>query len=250
MAQRDLIKFLRDRPRVIVSLVFPFIFIAVLGSTLQANLGRTTAYNLVGFTFTGVLAMTLFQSAATGIISLIEDRENDFSKEMFVAPIRRTTIIAGKVLGETLVALIQGAGIVAFSLVIGVRLGPAAIALLIPVGLACCLLGGAFGVATLGALPNQRTAQQIFPFFILPQYFLAGIFAPINVLPIYLDIVSHLSPLRYAVDLTRVAFYTGRPEYGRVVLDGTLIDVLTMSALFLAGLGIGTLLFTHRERNR
>jgi len=231
-------------------LVFPFIFIAVLGSTLQANLGRVSSYNLVGFTFTGVLAMTLFQSSATGIISLIEDRENDFSKEMFVAPVRRTTIVAGKVLGETLVALVQGAGIIAFSLLIGVRMSLTEVLLLLPVALACCLLGGAFGVATLGALPNQRTAQQIFPFFILPQYFLAGIFAPIKFLPLYLDVLSHLSPMRYAVDLTRVAFYNGRSEYGQAVLDGPLIDLLTISFLFLAGLGIGTFLFARKERNR
>jgi ABC-2 type transport system permease protein len=250
IAQRDLLKFLRDRPRLVISFVFPFIFIAVLGSTLQANLGRFAGYDLVTFTFTGVLAMTLFQSAATGIISLIEDRENDFSKEMFVAPVSRYTIIGGKILGETLVALAQGVGIVLFSLLVGVRVTGAQLALLVPVCLAVCMLGGAFGVATLSALPNQRTAQQIFPFLILPQYFLAGIFSPIQVLPAYLAVLSRISPMRYAVDLTRIAFYAGGPQYRLAVLDGPAVDLTVMAALFVALLVAGTWTFARRESNR
>src|SRR5262249_45141131 len=80
IAYRDLLKFTRDRPRIISSFVFPFIFIAVLGSTFQASMGSVLGYNFAIYTFTGVYAQTLFQSAAFGVISLIEDRDNDFSQ--------------------------------------------------------------------------------------------------------------------------------------------------------------------------
>jgi ABC-2 type transport system permease protein len=70
LAYRDLLKFLRDRIRIVSTLVFPLIFIVALGGSLQANLGQDVGYNFLIFTFTGVFAQTMFQSAAMGIISL------------------------------------------------------------------------------------------------------------------------------------------------------------------------------------
>src|SRR5437660_4303330 len=88
--------------------VFPLIFIGALGGSLQATFGRSSDVNLLEFTFTGVFAMTLFQTTAFGLISLIEDRENDLTQEIFVSPISRYSIVLGKIIGETLVALPQG----------------------------------------------------------------------------------------------------------------------------------------------
>jgi ABC-2 type transport system permease protein len=250
IAQRDLTKLLRDRTRLGVSLAFPILLIVGLGSNLQALVGGATGLDVVAVMFTGVLAATLFQSAAAGMMSLIEDRENDFSKELFVAPISRVTIVAGKVLGESLVALTQGIGVVAFALLFGIRMSPGQIATLLPPAVGCCLLGAAFGLATLAALPNQRAALQVFPFIILPQYFLAGVVAPVHGLPRYLDLVSWIMPLRYPVDLTRAAFYAGTPAYRVVVTESPLLDTLVMGALFVVLLVLGAMLFEHRERSR
>ena len=54
IAYRDFLKFLRDRVRIVSSLVFPLILVAVLGSSLQDNLGPDLGYNFLVFTFTGV----------------------------------------------------------------------------------------------------------------------------------------------------------------------------------------------------
>jgi ABC-2 type transport system permease protein len=250
IAQRDLTKLLRDRIRLGVSLAFPILLIAGLGSTLQALVGHATGLDVVALTFTGVLAATLFQSSAAGMMSLIEDRENDFSRELFVAPVSRITIVSGKVVGESLVALTQGVGVVAFALLLGVSISPTQLGALVPTAVGCCLLGGAFGLATLAALPNQRAALQVFPFVILPQYFLAGVVAPLRGLPRYLDVISWAMPLRYPVDLTRAAFYSGRPAYRQVVTESPLLDGAVMAILFVAFVGLGALLFEHRERNR
>jgi len=92
IAQRDVIKLLRDRPRLAVNLAFPILLIGGLGSILQPAVGRATGLNAVTLAFTGVLAASLFQSAAAGMISIIEDRENDFSRELFVTPVARLTL--------------------------------------------------------------------------------------------------------------------------------------------------------------
>jgi ABC-2 type transport system permease protein len=250
IASRDLLKLLRDRTRLAFSLVFPFIFIVLMGGTLQGNLGRAAGFNFIGFIFTGVLAMTLFQSAAQGLISLIEDRETDFSQEMFVSPISRYSIVFGKILGETMVSFIQAIPTIGLALALRVPLTPLQVLLLVPASLGACLLGGAFGVAVMSLLQNQRAAQQIFPFLIFPQFFLAGIFNPIKVLPWYLLPLSLVSPLRYAVDLLRGVAYTGRPEYDKVVLFSPWTNLLVMTVMFGGFLLIGTMVFVRQETNR
>jgi ABC-2 type transport system permease protein len=250
LAYRDLLKFVRDRPRLVSTFIFPFIFIVAMGGSLQANLGRSVGYDFLPFIFTGVFAQTLFQSATLGIVSIIDDRENDFSQEIFVSPISRYAIVFGKILGESLVALAQGAGILALGLIIGIRLSLVQIAMLGLVGVAICLFSGAFGLIIVSNMKNRRTADQIFNFVMLPQFFLAGVFTPIKVLPIYLDVLSRISPMRYAVDLTRGAFYVGHAEYSSVVLAEPAFNLVVMGALFGLFLVAGTVLFVRNEQNR
>jgi len=250
IAQRDLMKLLRDRPRLVTTLVFPLLLIGVLGGSLQANLGRNLGFNFLAFTFTGVFGQTLFQTTAQGVMSLISDRENDFSQEMFVSPISRYSIIVGKILGESLVALPQAAAIFAFAFIVGIHATAANLGGLVIAGLLICLLGGAFGVLVLSNLSSQEMAGQIFTFVMLPQFFLAGIFNPIKILPPYLEIFSRIAPMRYAVDLARGFFYAGRPEFSRVVLDPPIVDLAVIAGTFVVFLVIGTPLFVRNERTR
>ncbi len=155
IAQRDFMKLLRDPARLVSSLIFPLIFITVLGGSLQASFGSAD-FNLLTYTFTGVLAQTLFQSSATGVISLISDREEDFSQEMFITPISRYSIIFGKTAGETMVALPQGFVLVMLAFALGVGMTfPRALALL-PFAIVACLLGASFGRFVQPAQPALR----------------------------------------------------------------------------------------------
>ncbi len=250
ISYRDLLKLLRDIPRLVTTLIFPLIFIGILGGSLQANFGRVSGYDFLTFVFTGVLAQTLFQSTAQGVISLIEDRENDFSQEIFVSPISRYSIVFGKILGESLVAFPQGVAIFVFALILGVSIDFSQLLGLLAVGLLICLFGGAFGIVMLSSFNTRRAATEIFPFILFPQYFTAGVFAPVKVLPPYLDILSRISPMRYAVDLLRNAFYAGTPEYSAVTLDSAGLDLAIMGGLFAVFLLVGTALFVRNERNR
>jgi ABC-2 type transport system permease protein len=250
IASRDVLKLFRDRTRLVFTVVFPVIFIGLMGGTLQGNLGQAAGFNFVGFIFTGVLGMTLFQSAAQGLISLIQDRETDFSQEMFVSPISRYSIVFGKIAGETTVSFVQAIPTIALALLLRVPLSPLQVALLLPASLCACLVGGAFGVAGMSLLNNQRAAQQIFPFLLFPQFFLAGIFSPIKVLPWYLAPLSLISPMRYGVDLLRGVVYSGRPEYGKVVLFSPLTNLAVMVVMFAVFLVLGTALFVRQETHR
>ncbi|GAA5028644.1 hypothetical protein GCM10023317_77490 [Actinopolymorpha pittospori] len=243
-------KLLRDRARLAVSLLFPLMLIAGLGSVLQSTVGEVTGLDAVALAFTGVLPATLFQSAAAGMISVVEDRENDFSRELFVAPVSRLTLVGGKVLGETCVAFVQAGGVVVFAVLFGVDLGTGQLARLVLPCLACALLGAAFGLATVAALPNQRAAMQVFQFLIIPQYVLAGVLVPLRDLPTSLDVAAWAMPLRYAVGLTRETYYAGTDGYAQVVVAGAATDLAVVTGLFVVLLLAGAALFVHRERTR
>jgi len=242
--------FLRDRARLIGAFVFPFLLMFLMGGTLQLNLGKAAGFNFIGFTFTGVLGMTIFQSASQGIASLLEDRQNDFAQEIFVSPISRYSIVLGKIIGESMVALAQAAPLILFAIVLRVPLTALDIMLLVPVAVLGCLVGGSFGLLGMSVINDQRAANQIFGFILLPQFFLAGVFNPINVLPWYLEILSLISPLRYVVDLFRGVVYMGRPEYHKVVLLDPEINLMVMALMFAVFIVTGTALFVRRETNR
>lgn len=248
IAQRDVLKFLRDRTRIVSSLVFPVVFIVILGQSFQSVGAFDFDYRT--FVFLGVLGQTLFQSSSLGIVSLIEDRENDFSQAIFVAPISRYTIVAGKIGGEALVALAQGVLIIAFGWVIQVPLTPSTVGLLFLGGIVACLFGGAFGLIIMVNLSSQRAANQVFPFIFLPQFFLAGVFNPIGQFGPILTIASLLTPMRYPIDLLRGLYYGSSPEGELVVL---LPPYVNMAVILVAGtvfVLVGTALFVRRERNR
>ena len=249
IAQRDVAKFLADRPRIVGTFVLPFLLVIILGRSFGA-FGQAIGFDYLTFVFTGVYGQTLFQSAALGLVSLLEDRESDFSQELFVAPVSRYSILVGKILGEAVVALVQGVGIITFGLIIGVSLPLSALPGLLLVGAVVCLYGGAFGLLTLSAVRSRRLAEQLFGFVFLPQFLLAGVFNPVDSLPPYLEVLSRIAPMTYAVDLVRAVFYVGNPDRPRVVVHGLGVDLPVVCALFVVFLVVGTTLFVRNERNR
>lgn len=250
IAQRDVIKLRRDRLRLAVNLMFPIVLMVGLGSLLAPTLGKVSGLDTVTLAFTGMLAATMFQSAAAGMISLVEDREQDFARELFVSPVSRLALISGKAAGETSVALGQGACIVVAAVVFGVAFRADQLLALIGPCVACALLGASFGLATLAALPNQRSAMEVFQFLIVPQYVLSGVVVPLHGVAGWLDALGWAMPMRYGVELARAAFYAGAPGYREVVSLGPGGDLAVMASLFVLCVAGGGWLWEQRERTR
>jgi len=250
IAFRDLTKLLRDRARIAANFIFPTIFIGILGTSLQSNLSNQLPYNFLTFVFTGVVGQTLFQSTASGIISLVEDRQTDFAQELFISPISRYSIVIGKILGETLVSFVQVFGVILFALVFRVPLDLMALLRLFPFFVAISFFGGAFGLMVMANLSEQRSANQIFPFLLFPQYFLAGVFNPIQNLPLPLTIASRLAPMTYAIDLVRSVYYANSPQKPYTTLFPPFLNLAVVTVFFVIFISIGTYLFVRNEKNR
>jgi ABC-2 type transport system permease protein len=167
-----------------------------------------------------------------------------------VSPVSRYSIVFGKILGETLVAIMQVLPMVLFAVVLRVPLTATALGLLVPVALLSCFMGGSFGLLLLNTMSDLRAANQIFNFVFLPQYFLAGLIAPINNLPWYLEIASLASPMRYVIDLARGVVFAGTSDYRRVVLLNPTTNVAVLALMFAVFMIAGTTLFVRRETNR
>jgi ABC-2 type transport system permease protein len=192
----------------------------------------------------------MFQSAAAGVISLVQDRENDFSKELFVAPVSRYSIIFGKILGESLVAMTQGVGIIVMGMLFGATITVAGLLAMLPVALFAAIVGGSFGILIVANASEHRTANQFFPFLIFPQLFLSGVFSPVHDFPQILQWASYITPMRYPVDLMRSVYYAGTPEYSAVVTLSPIINIAVSLALLAVFLLIGTRLFIRKEKEK
>lgn len=245
---RDTIKYLKNYPRVVFSLIFPIIFIGVLGGSLDSNLSDAAGYSFVEYTVTGVFAQTIFSTVAQGVISLIQDRENNLTAELFVSPISRYSIILGKIFGEMFVALLQGIFIILFGMLLGVTITLTQFGLLMVAAVLAGLLGGSFGVVIVSLFKDTKFANQLFPVIFFPQFFLAGVFNPIQELPFGIHQLSRAIPLTYIVDFVRNLFYTGLPEKELVTLFSVQTDVIVIFAFVVVFLIIGTRRISRIEK--
>ena len=252
LAQRDLMKFLRDRARIIGSFIFPVVFLGIFGVTLNAGLSKSGGFqfNFIDYIFSGILLQTIFQSSFQGIVSLIQDREKDFAMSIFVAPVSRFAIVFGKILGESLVSFAQIFVLVIFAKFIGMTFGFREILLALPVALLGSFVGASFGLLIASRVEKADSAQRVFPFLIFPMIFLSGAFTPVNNLPLFLNVLKTVNPLFYGVDLIRNVMYIGRSEKALAVTNSLSFDLIVFCALGVVFFVAGSYLFANKEGNR
>jgi ABC-2 type transport system permease protein len=92
--------------------------------------------------------------------------------------------------------------------------------------------------------------MQIFQFLIIPQYVLGGVLVPLHGQSAFIGVVGWFMPLRYAVELSRAAFYAGTTGYTQVVTAGPVLDVVAIAGLSAVFMTAGALVFDYRERTR
>jgi ABC-2 type transport system permease protein len=205
---RELIRFERDRLRIITSLIQPFLFLFVLGtgiSTLAAT--GTHGVDFKTFIYPGVLCMTVMFTAMFSAASIVWDREFGFLREMMVAPVRRSSIVLGKVLGGTTVAGFQGLIVIAIAGLVEVPYDPVLILELLALSLLLAFAITAFGVMVAVRISQLQAFMALMQMAIMPMFFLSGAMFSVASLPGWLAFLTRIDPLTYAVDpMRRVIF--------------------------------------------
>jgi ABC-2 type transport system permease protein len=189
--QRELIRFWRQKSRVMGVVASPLVFWLLIGSGSN---------DLARF-YSGSLVLTVMFSAIFSTISIIEDRREGFLLSMLVSPAPRTSMVLGKILGSATLGWIQGLLFLAFAPLAGVRIGPADL----PVAVAALFLIS-FALTGLGfviAWKMESTAgfHAIMNLLLLPMWMVSGSLFPMATAQGWVRAIMWVNPLTYSIGL-------------------------------------------------
>ncbi len=229
---RELIRYGRDKGRILSSLVQPLLFLAIFGGGFSfVKLGNI---NYQSFLFPGIVAMSLMTISISSGLSVIWDREFGFLKEILVAPVSRFSIFAGKALGGCTTALIQGIIVLSLSFVIGVPLTAPAFLMSIPVMVIISLGIVSIGLIIASLIETIENFGVIMNFLIFPMIFLSGAFFPLADAPQWLKIVSYIDPLTYGVEsLRNIIIGVASLPFS---ISISVISIFSLSAILIGGM--------------
>jgi len=205
---RDVLRYWRDRVRLISSFGQPLLFLIVFGSGLTASLGAGLTRELgdvsyVRFLFPGIVVMAVLFTAIFSAISIVWDREFGFLREVLVAPISRAAVVLGKALGGSTVAMFQGAILLVLAPILGVSLSPLLVLKLLGLMFLTAFALTSMGILIAARLQSMEAFQMLMNFFIMPMFFLSGAFFPLRGLPAWMSVLTRLDPVAYGVDPMR-----------------------------------------------
>lgn len=251
---RDMIRFLRDKPRIITALLQPMLYLFVLGSGLGSAVPRASGVDLRMFMFPGVMAMAVLFTCFFSAGSMVWDREFGFMREMLVAPVNRSAILVGKCFGGATVGTFQGLVMFAVAGLVGV---PYSLSLMIGVFAELVLLS--FAITALAVMISARIrSMQAFmalvQMLMMPLFFLSGALFPLTGLPGWLTVLTRLDPLTYAVDPIRRLVLAhaapGMPFVGvtwQAWIVPTWLELALVATTAVCALGVAILQFRRAD---
>ncbi|RMF54218.1 MAG: ABC transporter [Bacteroidetes bacterium] len=246
--KREILKFFRDRSRVIGALGQPLGFWLLLGFGFQGafrmpGTDATTPVDYRAFLFPGVIAMVILFTALFSTISMVEERKSGFLQAALVAPVPRLALVFGATLGGTTLALLQALLFLLLLPLTGLSPTPAGLTMLLP---ACLCLGVAFtalGVTVAWRMDSTRGFHAVMNLVLLPMWLLSGAVFPLSGVATPLRWVMLANPVTYGVTALRHALHA----------PGTVPDAFTSPAVALgvsAAFAVAMLLLATRTARR
>ncbi len=259
---RDILRYWRDRWRLVASLAQPLLFLVVFGSGLSSSLGgglfdggRGLSY--IQFMFPGIIGMSILFTAIFGAMSIVWDREFGFLKEVLVAPIDRWAVAVGKALGSTTQAMIQGLIILILAPFVGVHLSLLTVLEIVPLAAVLAFGLSSLGVAIASMMRSLQGFQVVMNFLMMPMFFLSGALFPLTNLPGWMTVLTRINPASYGIDpLRRVVLSdsglsNALIDRAGLTIGGRLLAIpLEMSIMFAFGLvmlGVAVVSFQRRD---
>ena len=210
---RDVIRFSRDRARLLVSLAQPLLYLLVFGVGLSASLGSglglPPGVTYLQYMYPGVLGMVVLFTAMFSAMSVVWDREFGFLREILVAPIKRSAVAVGKALGGATQAMVQGILLLAFAPVVGVKLSLLGVLELVPLLFVLAFALTSLGVALAVRMKSMQAFQSVMTLLVMPMFFLSGSLFPLNNLPGWMTVLTWFDPVAYGLAPIRQAVLDG-----------------------------------------
>ena len=244
---REIVRFYRMRSRVVGVIASPLLFWVVIGSGFGNSFRAQAAggeQRYLEFFFPGALIMIVLFTSIFTMMSVIEDRREGFLLSVLVAPINRSVIVLGKVLGGATLATIQGFIFLAFAPLIGIHFTPLRL-----VAAALSILLVSFSLTALGfivawRLDSTQAFHAIINLFLMPLWMLSGSLFPVSGASRWIAVIMRVNPLTYGVEALRASLY---PQMGNGLGLSTTTCLLVLGAVSLVMFAVAFAMVNRRR---
>jgi ABC-2 type transport system permease protein len=236
--RRDIVRFFRQRSRIVGALGTPVVFWVLLGSGLGSSFSvgslGAPAGGYLEYFYPGTLALILLFTAIFSTISVIEDRHEGFLQGVMVAPIPRMAIVLGKILGGTTLALIQAALFLLLAPLANAEISLAMMPLLLVVlaVFAFALTGLGFVLAWI--LDSTQGFHAIMNLLLFPMWLLSGAVFPPDGAAGWIRVAMLANPMTYGVAALRTVLSGTETSGGPASISGPLTFIAVFGLITLA----------------
>lgn len=209
--RREIVRFYRQPSRVVGVIASPILFWLVIGAGFGTSFRSNGAggQHYLAYFFPGALIMIVLFTSIFTMMTVIEDRKEGFLLSALVAPVSRSVIVLGKVLGGATLATLQGMVFLLFAPTLGVHFTLASLGLTVLV-----IFLVAFSLTALGfiiAWPMDSTAgfHAVINLFLIPLWILSGSMFPLSGASAWIRILMRINPLTYGTEALRSLLFPG-----------------------------------------
>jgi ABC-2 type transport system permease protein len=203
---REVIRFLRQRSRLVGALLTPLLFWFLVGGGL-GNSFRNPVGNAEGgyfeFFFPGAVALSVLFTAIFSTMSVIEDRNQGFLQGVLVTRVSRGAFVLAKILGGAFLGALQGVLLLLVARVLVLETAwaslAAAVGLLFVMGGALTALGFVFA----WKLDSVQGYHGIMNLVLVPLWILSGAVFPSETGNPLFRWIARVNPLSYSVNALR-----------------------------------------------
>lgn len=248
---REIIRFWRDKPRIISTAFQPVMFLVVFGFGFRQILAKSSfGIDFLQFVYPGIIAMNVMGISFFSSVSTVWDREFGFLKEILVAPVSRTSIVVGKIAGAATVATLQALILLVLAPFIGVHLDAVLVYHLVVFMVLLSLAIAGLGLLIASLMTTTESFGVVMQVLFFPMFFLSGAFFPLTQIPYWMELLSKLDPLTYGVDAFRQVMLSQGVASGVVKslsLNSLMVDGLILIGFFILFIIPATLNFNKGE---
>jgi len=212
---REVVRFYRQRTRVVGVIASPVVFWLVIGSGFGSSFrscGSAGQQHYLDYFYPGALIMIVLFTSIFTMMSVIEDRKEGFLLSVLVAPVPRSAIVLGKVLGGTTLSTIQGLIFLAFAPLVGVHVSPGDFLLVALTVFLVSFALTALGFAIAWPMDSTQAFHSIINLFLIPLWLLSGSLFPLAGASGWIRLLMRINPLTYGVEALRSLLYPASSE--------------------------------------
>jgi ABC-2 type transport system permease protein len=195
--RREMVRFFRQRSRVVGSLGTPLLFWLLFSAGLGPSFRPASGVDAFAYFFPGALTLILLFTSIFANISVIEDRHQGFLQGVLVAPVGRAAILLGKVLGAATIAVLQAAMLLALAAAGGLDVPAGRIGTLFAAVATLAVALSATGFAFAWKLDSVQGFHGVMNLVLMPMWVLSGAMFPTTGLPVALRALVAVNPLTY-----------------------------------------------------